>query len=491
MENLLPHPTSEIVTGSSDSGISKRISRLQKEGRLRKIAPRIYTSNFTDSPESIIRRNLFFILGLQYPGAVLSYRSAFERQPTEMGIIFLSYTYTKKIILPGIVLSFQMGPGPVEGDEVLSGELFVSQTARAYLENLQSSKRKGGFSKCLSPAVIERMLEQTFTDELSDIKASAKKLADTLKMETEYSRLEKMIDNILSGKTSQKKSSEDIAIQIPQTNTEHPFDKKRLVLFENLFDTLQKNSFPDRPEKNVSEEAFRNFAFFESYFSNHIEGTVFTMEEATKIIDTNTPLPDRVVDSYDLLRTYQVVSSRKEMSWVPVTSAEFIHILLLRHKFLLGKKQDKEPGHFKSKNRTVGKTHFVDADNVKGTLTESFEFYSKLKHPFARAIYLMFVISEVHPYLDANGRMARIMMNAELVKGGQTKIMIPAVYSDDYIGSLQVLTKHGVPEPYIEVMQKAQQFCATVYGEDFAGMQQHLEKSNAFLEHTEGSLKIL
>ncbi|GAI76162.1 unnamed protein product, partial [marine sediment metagenome] len=29
---------------------------------------------------------------------------------------------------------------------------------------------------------------------------------------------------------------------------------------------------------------------------------------------------------------------------------------------------------------------------------------------------IMFVISEIHPFLDGNGRIARVMMNAELVK---------------------------------------------------------------------------
>ena len=31
-------------------------------------------------------------------------------------------------------------------------------------------------------------------------------------------------------------------------------------------------------------------------------------------------------------------------------------------------------------------------------------------------IFMMFMISEIHPFLDGNGRLARVMMNAELVK---------------------------------------------------------------------------
>jgi fido (protein-threonine AMPylation protein) len=35
---------------------------------------------------------------------------------------------------------------------------------------------------------------------------------------------------------------------------------------------------------------------------------------------------------------------------------------------------------------------------------------------------MMFLISEVHPFADGNGRIARIMMNAELVAAGEERI---------------------------------------------------------------------
>ena len=43
----------EIVFASSDQEMSHAISRLTKEGRLKKIAPRLYTTNLIDSPERI------------------------------------------------------------------------------------------------------------------------------------------------------------------------------------------------------------------------------------------------------------------------------------------------------------------------------------------------------------------------------------------------------------------------------------------------------
>ena len=114
-----------------------------------------------------------------------------------------------------------------------------------------------------------------------------------------------------------------------------------------------------------------------------------------------------------------------------------------------------------------------------------------MEHPFSKATYMMFILSEIHPFLDGNGRLARIMMNAELVKGGQSKIIIPTVFRDDYIGTLKKLTKQGDCIPYIRMLQRAHEFSATIYGDDINEMQDFLTQCNAFLEHTEGLLKII
>ena len=85
------HNIQEVLVSSSEIRNTEKL----KEGKLRKIAPRVYTNNMDDAPEDIIRRNIFYILGQLYPHAVISHRSAFELKPTAAGDIFLTYTYTK------------------------------------------------------------------------------------------------------------------------------------------------------------------------------------------------------------------------------------------------------------------------------------------------------------------------------------------------------------------------------------------------------------
>jgi Fic family protein len=126
---------------------------------------------------------------------------------------------------------------------------------------------------------------------------------------------------------------------------------------------------------------------------------------------------------------------------------------------------------------------------VKGTLIRAFEFYNALKHPFAKATYMMFAISEIHPFLDGNGRIARVMMNAELVNQNQSKILVPTVYREDYILAIRKLTRQKEPEPLIRMLDRIHEYSTKITGNSIDEMQEYLEKTNAFLESDEGKLK--
>jgi Fic family protein len=491
MENILPIHLQEVVFSSSDPTLSKQISKLEKTGKLRKIAARIYSPNFTDIPETIVRRNLFAILGKLYPGSMLSHRSALEFKPTSAGHIFLTYTYTKKINLPGITVRFMEGHKPIEGDHPFSGELYATQLERALLENMQVSRQAGPESKTITLPELEERLEQVIRVKgeagLNELRDKARAIAEKLEMKSEFEKLNKLISALLTTQPSKILSS-PVAVARAFGN---PYDPARLPLFEKLFIELKQKEFVALPEKNTSNQSFRNFAFFEAYFSNYIEGTEFELEDAKKIIETETPMPDRDEDSHDILDTYKLVSNRGEMKITPGKPEELLEILLYRHKVLMSARTSKKPGQFKDKNNRAGDTHFVDHTLVKGTLIKGFDFYQALTDPFAKAAYMMFLISEVHPFLDGNGRTARVMMNAELVKAGQSKIIIPTVFREDYMGALKKFTKQGKCDTYMNMLQKAHEFSANVYDENMDEMQDYLTQCKAFTEDSEVILKII
>ena len=490
MEKILPGKLPEIILSSSDSTISRQISKLERAGILRKIAPRIYTSNLLDNPEAIIRRNLYHILGELYPGAILSHRSALEFKPTSTGNVYITYSYTKKVKLLGLTLNFLKGPAAIKGDNPLSGELYASQFERALLENLQVSRKQDAESKIVPLSVLEDRLEMELRVNgehgLNKLRDKSKAIANELGLESEFQKLNKLVSALLTTQPSKILTS-PMALARALGN---PYDPARLQLFDKLFTELKQNEFQMLKDPNASQASFENFAFFEAYFSNYIEGTEFEIEDAKRIVETGMPMDSRNDDSHDVLGTYQIVSSRKEMNIIPSDAATLIDIILRRHKILLSQRTSKKPGQFKDRNNRAGESHFVDHTLVRGTLIKGFGFYNALTNPFARAAFIMFLLSEVHPFLDGNGRIARVMMTAELVNKGMAKIIIPTVYRDDYLGALRRLTRNEDPSAYIRMLQRAHQFSAMIQGDDMDEMQLLLEKSNAFKEHDEARLRI-
>ncbi len=490
MGKITPSKIQEIIFASSEKSESRRITALLKEKSIKKIASRIYTSNLEEDPAVIIKRNWYRILAHLFPNAILSHRSALEFKPTSAGHIFLSYSYPSNIQLPGLTVHLLKGSERLEGDNPFFENLYASQEARAFLENLQETRKGGEESKSLPVSEIEERLD-TFIrargeKSLNALRDKAREISITLHMQKEFKKLNLLISDLLATGKSKKLTS---PVAVARSMGE-PFDPDRIKLFESLYEELAGKIFPEHKVSN-SINGYKAFAFFEGYFSNYIEGTEFTVSEAKEIILTETPLPTRDEDSHDILGTYRIVSDKKEMAVCPVNADEFLDLVRNRHAVLLQARKLKKPGEFKDRNNRAGDTEFVDWSLVNGTLKKGFDWYTLLKDPFAKAVYMMFLVSEVHPFLDGNGRIARVMMNAELSSKGLSKIIIPTVYREDYTGALRKLRRQRIADPYIRMMRRAYEFSSTINHESLEEMEKYLQACDAFKEPKEGKLIFL
>jgi len=479
----------EILIASSDKKMSAMITRLKKEDKLQKIAARVYTTNLTDTPENIVRRNLFSIIGQLYPGALISHRSAFELRPSTEGHFYLTYSYTKNISLPGIVLHLAAGPKSTGKDIPFLDGLFISNPPRAYLENLQLGYVRNGVSKCIPQAQLEEKLEKKLLangeKELNRLRDEAREIAGPLQMEREFNLLDRIIGAILSTRETVVLAGDSAKAWA----SGEPYDSERIALFTTLYEHLAQRDFKHYPDINSTETAYRNVAFFESYFSNYIEGTEFEVEEARQIIDTGVALPTRDEDSHDVLGTFYITSNRREMSILPKDPGDLINILQRRHSILLSARPTKTPGLFKEQNNKAGNSHFVDYRLVRGTLKKGFEIYNAIQDPVARAYFILFMISEIHPFMDGNGRISRVMMNAELTAVGMPKIIIPTVYRIDYIDALKRLTQNGEPSTIIRAMERVRLWSSGLDGSAYDVLKAYLEQCNAFRDEQEYILK--
>jgi fido (protein-threonine AMPylation protein) len=143
-----------------------------------------------------------------------------------------------------------------------------------------------------------------------------------------------------------------------------------------------------------------------------------------------------------------------------------------------------DPGAFKTKNNQAGGTIFVSWDLVEGTLREGFEIGRQLLDPFARALYIMFLVTEVHPFTDGNGRLARILLNCELFARSWQRILVPTSRRERYLDGLRVMSRRRQPQLLSRVMGDLQEYAAQIDWTSFDAARDRLAEDGAFDERT-------
>lgn len=479
----------EIIYSSSDSFESRKIGQLLKEGKIRKLLPKAYTSNFIDTEDTIVKRHLFQLISKHYPKSLLSHRSAFEYTLSPKGNIYLTSSQNRVVRWPGVTLKFSKGKGPLINDNPLYKDLYVSSKERTFLENLSPSRSTGGEFKTIPEDVIEEKLVLFLNSggekKLNELRDKSREISKELGLIKEFDLLNKKIGALLSTKPRKILKSPIAMAQ----SFGAPYDPTRLNLFQKLAGALKIMPFDRIYDNATNEDQFRTFAFFECYFSNYIEGTTFEIDEAIDIIYKNQIIANRTGDTHDIKGTFEICANKFEMSKTPSSPDEFIDALRTRHEIILRGRPNQQPGMFKEKANRAGNTHFVLPKMVVGTLKAGFEGVDSIPSAFGKAIYIMFLVSDVHPFNDGNGRIARIMMNSELVKNSEQRILIPNVYRDDYLGALRKLTREYNPDIYIKMMIRAQEYSYWLNPNSFDNMLKQIENSNALKEPNEGLLK--
>ena len=98
----------------------------------------------------------------------------------------------------------------------------------------------------------------------------------------------------------------------------------------------------------------------------------------------------------------------------------------------------------------------------------------------------MFLLAEVHPFDDGNGRTARAFMNAELISRKRSRIIIPSVYRYEYLGGLGRMSRDRDPSAMIKVMDYAHAFTHALDFTDLERATATLERCNAFRRPEDG-----
>ena len=472
----------------SDETITQAVYDAVERRQLRKLGSRLYTRNRDEEPARLVRRHWYHLVGSYYPDAIISDRTALEGKPAEDGSVFLISSRRRETILPGLTLRPRAGPAALDSDRPFSGVRLAS-TARAYLENLRPTRSRGGrISRTVSRAELEerldRMLRSQGEGAINRLRDEARALAPALGYEAEATELDGLVGSLLGTRETAMQSEIGKARLAGQ-----PFDPARVEMFEELFTALRETVPERRAVPGRGAEATSILAFYEAYFSNFIEGTEFSVEEAADIVFEGVIPTERPADAHDVLGTFRVVSDLVRLKDLPTDYASLRLLLLSRHAAVMEARPDKLPGAFKERGNQAGATVFVAPDLVEGTLDRAFGFLQALGEPFQRAVFMMTLVSEVHPFADGNGRIARIMMNAELLAHGEERIIIPTAYRTDYLSALKAFSHNRQTAPLIRMLDVAQAFTHAIDWSTLESARAMLAASNAFDQGEDAKLR--
>lgn len=187
-----------------------------------------------------------------------------------------------------------------------------------------------------------------------------------------------------------------------------------------------------------------------TYTSNAVEGNTLTESETKVVIEdgitiAGKPLKDHMEaighsDAYDEI---YILAKQKGFTEQDV--------LKLHHLFY-HRINENEAGTYRKTAVIITGTDYVPPppgkvpSRTKEFISQLPKVYAKL-HPVEFAAHAHLELVNIHPFVDGNGRVARLLMNLVLLQEGFTIAIIPPVVRADYISAL-VQANKGNKAPF-------------------------------------------
>jgi len=178
-----------------------------------------------------------------------------------------------------------------------------------------------------------------------------------------------------------------------------------------------------------------------TYNSNAIEGNTLTLKETELVINRGLTIGKKSLSEHfeainhkeGIQYLYDFIKKKKELSE---------DTILALHKIILKNIDDTEAGHYRTSNVMItGAVHIPpSAVKIKKLMGEFFEWYYKNKKKMSVAelsAWVHYKIVHIHPFIDGNGRTARLLMNLILIQNGYPPAVILNVDRQKYYRALK------------------------------------------------------
>lgn len=484
-----PHSSRpEVFIASSDTQDSLR--RSVAAGTLRRLARGLYTSNLVAPEQQIVRKNLWSIVAQLVPDALVVDRTAADLgRVGPNGEVFLaSETRVRDITLPGHHLAVRRAAALPDDPLWHPDGVHMSSPARALVDNLEPSRaRTSRLPRTLRPGEYEdwvaAMAAKYGPAALNRMRDRAREIAIERGLPERAAQIDRVVGATLGTYAIRPRGA-----LLAARHRGAQWDTERLIAFHEIADALgtaeRAREWP-RSAAAPDAQSHRLLAFFEAYFSNYIEGSDFPLDVAERIVFRHEIPTQRPKDAHDVLGTYEIALEEVESPRVPSRPGDLFPLLAERHRVLMAERPEIGPGQRKLESNRFGSYDFVQPDLVLGTLERAWPLVAGLATPMARALMTMFVVSEVHPFADGNGRVARLAMNAELSAAGECRIVLPIICRNDYLAALRRCSRQHDPVLLVRVLARAQHWTATMHWSDLTVTTRLMDQTNALVDSQE------
>ncbi len=246
----------------------------------------------------------------------------------------------------------------------------------------------------------------------------------------------KFIGNGSIPKEQIKKLKEEFELEILSNSPSENLSKEQLAEIEQLkkvynkkIDSLSKEEF----------EKFENTFFTElTYDSNAIEGSSLSLE------DTNLVINEGLLPKGKTLREVNEAKNHIEaINFINSYEGDLNELFILKlHAIILKNISERFAGRYRETTVRIFKSDvsFPDASKVPQLVGNLVYWYKQNKnklHPFELAVIFSVKFVSIHPFIDGNGRVSRLLMNFLLKKKGYPWINIYTKQRTEYLQAVR------------------------------------------------------
>ena len=201
----------------------------------------------------------------------------------------------------------------------------------------------------------------------------------------------------------------------------------------------------DRRHSSVVKRYYDEFRMSFIYNTNAIEGNPITHDDTAYIINSNSFL-----EKYSSTHNMEVVGGNKAWDYVLTLPPDSLDCLLNIHRKLLFFDEE-NAGQYRKSHVHVGEKQMPEPELIKESIAELFSNILDGEDIFRNIALFHLRFENIHPFIDGNGRVGRMLLNLQLMKAGFLPINIKYKEAGRYYRCFRqydISVKKGIQEMY-------------------------------------------